>query len=691
MAGGDPTPEEDADNRDNLCSSYQDRSVSEIETSFSEHFVPTLEDEDCDTPRVDVEDEEMSSLETKTSAAAIINDVPYHHKTNLVKTIQNSVDSGAIESSVDEDSTSFKAVNKISFKKSFCPVFLKKSFDSDSLLGLATESGSESLACDSAIENEANKIADNIFQDKIENLERENNETFLVSASSDKVVALHDFAFDKQENYFQLSNQLNIPLNIPSDQSLDIPISTATRSSSSVVVTSKTCEDLSLIEEVTEDLSSMNSDSKMKEESLHCNATAKSSKLKQSLQHKPKILQKTRSLGSPCGISNRRVGDIYNDSKLPSKSNPATPREEDEGIETRKLMYAQHKPRVVSKRFQRSPPREVSPSTGLIPKPIQTKTGLILTQPIRDVKEHVSAQCRVKDVNKDEMSRSASSASLILRKSPGHLNLSHISKSSENVPSLGLHVKSKKYDHVESKVKKHIENMNRNQSSSKKPSKTKSSHSLQMSQLDVSCHQERPRTADSSTLVRAGDQKTMRKTLSKSETNLRMCRPSSAAPSSLSKSTFSIGHIGAIYDSSEEDLTQLTAILNDEEVLNNKAESLLELMSRERKSKQEAKKVINELQTSYDDLLQKYAAAENALDKVRFGIKPSDSGSRQEAFMIADKVAEKIANFQIGESREAFKSVARRSSSAVNSPLPVRDHLINLSNEVRYVDNDKIA
>ena len=69
MAGGDPaaviTTQDDLEDgveADHLHGSYQDRSVTEIETSFSEHFVPTLEDEDeDDTPRLA---EELSSSDS---------------------------------------------------------------------------------------------------------------------------------------------------------------------------------------------------------------------------------------------------------------------------------------------------------------------------------------------------------------------------------------------------------------------------------------------------------------------------------------------------------------------------------------------------------------------------------------------------------------------------------------------------
>ena len=70
MAGGGPAvpTQLDDDNQDDLeaeyhhrsmAGSYQDRSVTEIETSFSEHFIPTVEDGE-ETP---VNSDEFSSLE----------------------------------------------------------------------------------------------------------------------------------------------------------------------------------------------------------------------------------------------------------------------------------------------------------------------------------------------------------------------------------------------------------------------------------------------------------------------------------------------------------------------------------------------------------------------------------------------------------------------------------------------------
>ena len=91
--------------------------------------------------------------------------------------------------------------------------------------------------------------------------------------------------------------------------------------------------------------------------------------------------------------------------------------------------------------------------------------------------------------------------------------------------------------------------------------------------------------------------------------------------------------------------------------------------------------MITELQTSFDDLLQRYAAAENALDKVRFGIKPSEDGSRQEAFTMAEKIAEKIASFEIKEKQE--RSVGAFEVKKTDKKMQIaREKLVGISNQV---------
>ena len=72
---------------------------------------------------------------------------------------------------------------------------------------------------------------------------------------------------------------------------------------------------------------------------------------------------------------------------------------------------------------------------------------------------------------------------------------------------------------------------------------------------------------------------------------------------------------------------------------------------KERKGKQEAKKVLDELKSNYENLLQKFAAAENALDVVRFGGQPPPvDESREQTFRLADDFADRIGQFKVDES-----------------------------------------
>ena len=511
MAGGDPAPvplevsqdlHHDVDGGDGglppdqtfSSASFRDRSVSEIETSFSEHFVPAMEEEEgegegeglsseysgdfsssevntlpgCPALPPAVQSHEGAMMETSCTS------VPYYYSnTNSeCSLVNNSNPPGAITDQEESQSTKIIELNKINFKKPGLQVFEKKSFDSDSILGLTTESGSESLNCDSTIETEANIVADNIFQDNIENCQDSEHgrdeDTFLVSANSDQVFTVKDFAFDNQENFFDINESLHIPLDPDSakNHSLDIPFN---QPFSSQIFksprSSKTFEDLSLIEEITEHSSLSTIKSKElspsprteEDQSLsQCNKKQSSpvaprqSKLINLLNkksHKPKILQKTLSLDSPRGVP-VKIGKIGSDldQKLPSKSNPVTPREESTAGPERKSIFAPVKPKLVSRRFQRSPPRDSRTATPpSVAKPIQTKTGLTVTQPQPARSE-------------ESLSRSASSASLILRSSGQPLRR-QISKSIDNVHSGTVLVRNRKYQHVGSKVKRYIEDI----------------------------------------------------------------------------------------------------------------------------------------------------------------------------------------------------------------------------------------
>ena len=83
-----------------------------------------------------------------------------------------------------------------------------------------------------------------------------------------------------------------------------------------------------------------------------------------------------------------------------------------------------------------------------------------------------------------------------------------------------------------------------------------------------------------------------------------------------------------------------------------KIKELISMMYvKERKGKQEAKKVLDELKSNYENLLQKFAAAENALDVVRFGGQPPPvDDSREQTFRLADDFAERIGQFKVEES-----------------------------------------
>ena len=751
MAGGDPAPvplevsqdlHHDVDGGDGglppdqtfSSASFRDRSVSEIETSFSEHFIATMEEEGEEVDGLSSEySGEFSSSEVKTLPVcpvvppavqsyegAMIESpsVPYYNSnTHSECSLVSNSHPSAITDQEESQSTKIIELNKINFKKPWLQTFDKKSFESDSILGLTTESGSESLNCDSTIETEANIVADNIFQDNIEN----SQDTFLVSAKSDQVFTVKDFAFDNQENFFDINESLQIPLDPDSakDQSLDIPFN---QPFSSQIFksprSSKTFEDLSLIEEITEHSSLSTIKSKElspsprtdEDQSLsQCNqnqsreapgpaVAPRESKLINLLKksHKPKILQKTLSLDSPRGVSTK-IGKIGSDldQKLPSKSNPVTPREEGNAGSERKSLFAPSKPKIVSRRFQRSPPRDsrtVTPPS--VPKPIQTKTGLTVTQPL-------AAR------SQETLSRSASSASLILRSSGQPLRR-QISKSIDNVHSGTGTARNKKYQHVTSKVKRYIEDIksaskinirSRSESGSRESSKSCLSLSKSSKSEEKNFFENRPKTADA-TIMRlesseGGEDRVdrdnqitigkLRKSISKSESNLKRTK-SGATSSSLSKSTFSVGQLGLLgsfcESSEEEDLTELTAIYNGDNA-SVKAESLLELVARERKSKQEAKKVITELQTSFDDLLQKYAAAENALDKARFGIKPLEDG-RQDTFALAEKVAEKIASFELEEKREEMKKLSKLKLKSKTAIGEAREKIIYISNQVKW-------
>ena len=115
-------------------------------------------------------------------------------------------------------STNSKESEKLSFRSYRQSFFEQKASENDST--------SSSLVCDSTIQNEASDMVNNIYNDiEDETSTSETNiigdntisDTFLVSAS-DEIVFLKDFAFNDQDNFFTMPDNLKIPLNISNIQ-----------------------------------------------------------------------------------------------------------------------------------------------------------------------------------------------------------------------------------------------------------------------------------------------------------------------------------------------------------------------------------------------------------------------------------------------------------------------------------------
>ena len=190
----------------------------------------------------------------------------------------NTTDISAIEENEEDisQSTTFNGLERVGFRKNWTPLFPQKSADYDSMSNLTNstnkdfnvESDFDSMQCDSTIQNEASHLANNIFNDikgsdvdsydsksDFHSLDDRNSDTFLVSTSNE-VVVLKDFAFEDQRNFFEMPDNLRIPLcisNIPIDNShQNIPKHTSPLNIPKVSMCIKVAEELSLIEEITE-------------------------------------------------------------------------------------------------------------------------------------------------------------------------------------------------------------------------------------------------------------------------------------------------------------------------------------------------------------------------------------------------------------------------------------------------------
>ena len=326
------------------------------------------------------------------------------------------------------------------------------------------------------------------------------------------------------------------------------------------------------------------------------------------------------------------------DSTLPSKSQPGTPRDDDE-VECQVPMerYTKAKPRVVGRRFLRpSPPRDSPSTVGALPKdgsaqksfqsarvdplqhrdprpmadpPVQTKTGLTVTRPRRD-----SASPPVsRSASREMIPRSASSASLLLHPPPSSTMVPRhgLSRSSGN---LATSHPTPSYGHVQSKVRQYIREVK--SLPKKELSRSCGNLSPTKTTLQVPCKEagqvhERPKTAEAqsrsftSTALRQQSvlsEGVSNSKRSKSETNLRrLSLDNLQQPLQLSKSSISLafGNLDHLFESSGED-TARTSIFkplfkpaDGEDEVEVCPEDLLALVFQEREGKQETKKVLD--------------------------------------------------------------------------------------------------
>ena len=279
------------------------------------------------------------------------------------------------------------------------------------------------------------------------------------------------------------------------------------------------------------------------------------------------------------------------DSALPSKSQPCTPREEERAGRGK---FHQAKPRIVARRVARcSPPRQPQGAEHLDPRPmadcpVQTRTGLTLTRP-------------KKESPSPPLSRASSSTSLLLHPPAPGLDRS-LSRSSSN-----LGQRRQTFSHVESKVRQYIRDVKN--LPKKELSLSCDNLSPSKDKLPVPESRERPRTAEAAPRLRSylssqnlekiprfHQQRALRSVKSKSETNLLHAVDFVQSPLQISKSSISLGfgNFGKLLESSGEETdrtTRLHSKLEGEEEVTVYPEDLLALVFQERQGKQETKKV----------------------------------------------------------------------------------------------------
>ena len=518
---------------------------------------------------------------------------------------------------------------------------------------------------------------------------------FFFRADSEDPIVVEDFAFNKQKNFFTIPPDCKLPLgdfpqqnsawHEPLDGSEEACVKLSSPSSPDVVGDfafsgSVAPVSLSLIEEVTEYSSSSaikSANSTPRPQNPGSEAQHKGQFQFASTNHIPKILntmspresqeqedvtsirKANRSSTTKKSLPKESMKDsrgVHRESRemvrplrqrlrpldatLPSKSQPGTPRDEEEAKDEAKVRvlricrlstillfqapterYAKAKPKVVGRRFLRpSPPRDPAPSPTsqksfqssrlqhrdprpMADQPVQTKTGLTVTLPRRDSTSPPVSR----STSREMIPRSASSASLLLHHPPTS-NIGPRRGLSRSSGNLAASHPVPSFDHVQSKVRQYIHEVKtlpKKELSRSCGNLSPTKNMLQVPSKDPELVQERPRTAEAPTrLHTVRQQSTLGNGVSKrskSETNLR--RPSLDnlhQPLQLSKSSISLafGNLDHLFESSSGEDTARTSIFkplfkpsgggDEVEVC---PEDLLALVFQEREGKQETKKV----------------------------------------------------------------------------------------------------
>ena len=295
----------------------------------------------------------------------------------------------------------------------------QSSGEGDTLSALSAPSEVESYVCDTAITKvvwagwvmvmrhvqEAARFAQQVLLDmrsvtdtdslgsRSDNPEsvRDRPDNVFIEANSEDSVVIEDFAFSKQQNFFNIPPDCKLPLSITnlsvcapprgdeesSDQLTPVitPVGDATFFPH-LAEPAPAPASLSLIEEVTEHstCSTVRSSSSITRRNAS-NSTPTS--VRTATSHVPRIVKPMSPRESPRdSTKSLRPRLRALDSTLPSKSQPSTPRE-DEPTSEGKERFAKARPRLVGRRFLRSsPPREMKPHQDPRPmadQPLHTK------------------------------------------------------------------------------------------------------------------------------------------------------------------------------------------------------------------------------------------------------------------------------------------------------------------------------